>query len=109
METYGQSVIAPAQAVPAPQLQIERWPTEIPLRILLILTSIGIWIALTVTIIGLVYALLLMVFFFLAHVGFTGTRRACFTSGADSSHRVHPHCHAFASGRHRLGSVEALP
>lgn len=51
-------------------IHVERWPSELPLRILVIFVSIGAWILLTVTIIGIIYALMLMVFFFFAHLAF---------------------------------------
>ncbi len=54
----------------ADRVQIERWPTEIALLVLLIFAAIGIWVVLFVSIIGVIYALLLMVFFFLSQLMF---------------------------------------
>jgi len=51
-------------------LDVERWPTELPLFALVALCSVFVWILLIVTVIGLVYAAFLGVFFFVAHVIF---------------------------------------
>src|ERR1051326_2191464 len=51
----------PAQRVP-------RWETEIPLLVLVILTSIVMWIMLVVSIVGIFYAVLFAAFFLLAHL-----------------------------------------
>ncbi len=50
--------------------RVERWPSEGPLLLLVILISIGVWLLLVITIVGVLYALLIGLFFFLAHVGF---------------------------------------
>jgi Zn-dependent protease with chaperone function len=50
-------------------IRVERWSTEIPLLVFVILASVGVWIALAVSIFGIVYALFLAVFFFFAHLG----------------------------------------
>ncbi len=55
--------------VPAP-VRVERWPTELPLFALVVLAAAGIWLMLAISIIGIAYAALLAVFFFLTHVAF---------------------------------------
>lgn len=49
---------------------VQRWPSEIPLFILVALVSAGMWLLLTITIIGLAYALVLGAIFFVAHAAF---------------------------------------
>jgi Zn-dependent protease with chaperone function len=51
-------------------LRVPRYETEIPLLILVILVSIGLWIFLAVSIVGIFYAVFFAIFFFLMHVGF---------------------------------------
>lgn len=43
-------------------------PTELPLRIVLLIVGIALWIAFVVSVVGLVYGLLLGAFFFFAHL-----------------------------------------
>src|SRR5687767_13792824 len=50
--------------------RVERWPTEIPLFVLVVLASIAIWGLLVISIIGVVYALMIAVFLFFSHVVF---------------------------------------
>lgn len=47
-----------------------RWPSERPLFALVVVAALGIWILLAVSLIGIVYAAMLGVLFFLAHVAF---------------------------------------
>jgi Zn-dependent protease with chaperone function len=56
----------PAFAAP----RVERWPTEIPLFVLVVLASLAIWALLAISIIGAVYALMIAVFLFFSHVVF---------------------------------------
>ena len=49
---------------------VEHWPSETPLLVLVSLVAAGLWLLFAFSIIGIVYALLLGVFFFLAHVSF---------------------------------------
>lgn len=49
---------------------VERWKSERVWFSLVLIISILIWILLTVTIIGAIYAVFLAAFFFLAHIGF---------------------------------------
>ena len=58
-----------AAAPPAP-VYVQRWPTEIPLLVFVILASLGIWFLLAITIFGFVYALLIGLFFIFTHVAF---------------------------------------
>lgn len=49
---------------------VQRWPSEIPLLVLIAMFSVVVWAVLTITIIGLAYALLLGAFFFVAQALF---------------------------------------
>lgn len=49
-------------------ITVERWPTEIPLLIMVVLASAGIWMMLALSIIGIVYVVLIGLFLFLGHV-----------------------------------------
>ena len=51
-------------------LAVEPWPTELPLLVGVILAAAGLWLALALSIIGIVYAAMLAAFFFLTHIGF---------------------------------------
>jgi Zn-dependent protease with chaperone function len=53
-------------------IQVERWPTEIPLYIFAVLASIVMWVFTALTILGALYAVLLGLIFYLAHVTFVG-------------------------------------
>jgi Zn-dependent protease with chaperone function len=59
------SLIAPA---PSPDIRVERWPSEIPLFVLAVVASAGLWLLAVVTIIGLVYAVMIGVFLFVMHL-----------------------------------------
>ncbi len=58
-----------------PPLKINRWASERPLLFLVWLAAIAIWILLAVSLIGIVYAALLGLFFFLAHIMFISSLR----------------------------------
>jgi Zn-dependent protease with chaperone function len=45
-------------------IAVERWPSERPLFVLAVLVSIVLWVVLTVTIVGLAYAVAIGLFFF---------------------------------------------
>jgi Zn-dependent protease with chaperone function len=49
---------------------VERWPTEMPLLVFSAGISLAMWFLLTITIFGLIYAVMLGVFFFVAHAVF---------------------------------------
>ena len=51
-------------------VDVERWPTERPLFILVLISSIVLWVLFTISIIGIVYAGMLGLFFFVSHVVF---------------------------------------
>jgi len=51
-------------------VNVQRWPTETPLFVLVLLSAIACWIFLVLSIIGLVYAGMLGIFFFVSHVSF---------------------------------------
>jgi Zn-dependent protease with chaperone function len=68
------NVVAPSGSVSVPlatgRIQIERWPTERPLLVVAVLVSILVWIVAVVSVIGLVYAAMLGLFFFVVHLTF---------------------------------------
>jgi Zn-dependent protease with chaperone function len=51
-------------------VQVQRWPSERPLAALVWITALAIWLLLAVSLIGIAYALLLGLFFFVSHVLF---------------------------------------
>jgi Zn-dependent protease with chaperone function len=60
-----------ADALPAfAQPRVERWPTEIPLFVLVVLASVAIWLLLAVSVIGGIYAAMIALFLFFSHVVF---------------------------------------
>lgn len=50
--------------------RIPRWPSETPLRIIIIAISLALWALLALSIVGLVYGLMIGLFFFFTHVAF---------------------------------------
>src|SRR3972149_710473 len=64
------SARTPAHGSYESQIRIDRWPSEGPLLFIAAVVSLGVWVLAAVTIIGLAYAVLLGMFFFLAHVIF---------------------------------------
>lgn len=62
-----ETVAAPSAVRP---VAVEPWPSELPLKVLVILASIGIWAMLVFSILGIVYALMIGIFVFFAHVAF---------------------------------------
>ena len=61
-----ESVTAPSER----GVEVERWPSELPLFVLVLVASLGLWLLLALTILALVYALLIGVVLFFAHVAF---------------------------------------
>lgn len=57
-----------AASISQPSVNVERWPTEIPLFVLCVIASLFLWLALIVSVIGIIYALAFLAFFFVAHV-----------------------------------------
>lgn len=53
-----------------PVVRVARWPSERPLYVLVLLAALGIWAMLAISLIGIVYAALLGVVFFVAHLAF---------------------------------------
>ena len=51
-------------------ISVERWPTEIPLLILVAIASAGIWLVLAISLIGILYVMLIGLFLFFANVVF---------------------------------------
>jgi len=58
-----------------PPLKVTRWSSERPLFVLVWLAAIGIWIVLAVSLIGIAYAALLGVMFFVVHIMFITSLR----------------------------------
>lgn len=52
----------------APDIRVERWPSEIPLFVLTLFASAALWVLAIVTIVGLLYGFVLGVFFFVMHL-----------------------------------------
>ena len=48
----------------------ERWPSEVPLLVLTAVAAAAMWVLLTISIFGIVYAVLIAVFFFISHMAF---------------------------------------
>ncbi|MGH9868056.1 MAG: M48 family metallopeptidase [Candidatus Polarisedimenticolia bacterium] len=63
------------QAGSEAQVRVERWPTEIPLLVAVIVAAAGLWILFTITVIGLLYGALIALFLFVSHVGFVAYLR----------------------------------
>lgn len=60
----------PAPPAPSGPIHIRRWPSEAPLTVLVVIAAILIWAVVVVSIVGIVYALFLALFFFFAHITF---------------------------------------
>ena len=56
--------------LPVETVTVERWPSERPLFALCLLVSIALWLLALVSLIGIIYAALLGLFFFLVHLAF---------------------------------------
>jgi len=54
----------------ADAVRVERWSSERPLRWLIALAALALWIAIAVSIVGAIYAAFLGVFFFVVHLAF---------------------------------------
>jgi Zn-dependent protease with chaperone function len=69
-----QTVVAPAGSLSVPlassRIQVERWPTERPLLIASVLASLLLWVVATISVVGLLYAAMLGMFFFVMHLIF---------------------------------------
>lgn len=62
---------AAADTLPrSPALRVERWSSETTLFVLMLLASIAIWAMLLISIIGVIYGLMIALFFFFSHLVF---------------------------------------
>ncbi len=87
----------PGTPPPAATITVDRWPSERNLFALVVLASIGIWVALCFSIIGIVYAGFFAVFFFLAHVGFVAhLRGSAVRLGPDQMPELHARVESIA-------------
>jgi Zn-dependent protease with chaperone function len=59
-----------ASTQPGSPVSVERWPTEIPLLVLVAFAAAGIWLLLAISIIGFVYVALIAVVLFFVHLAF---------------------------------------
>jgi Zn-dependent protease with chaperone function len=82
------AVIDPQSAAP---VSVALWPSEIPLLCLVAVAAFWIWIALVVSIFGIVYAALIGLIFFFSHVAFVTYVRG---SAVRLSERQFPELHA---------------
>ena len=87
-------------------VRVERWPTEIPLLVLVALAAAGIWILLAVSMIGLIYALFIGAFLALSHVGFIAYIRG---SAVRLSPDQLPELHARVTSLARRVGLSAQP
>jgi len=79
------------------QTSVARWETEIPLLILVIFTSIALWIMLAVSIVGIFYAVFFAIFFFLAHIALIAHLRGSSVKlGPDQFPQLHARVEAMA-------------
>lgn len=51
-------------------VRVERWPSEIPLKVFIILITLGVWCSLALFVVGLLYALAIGLFLFITHMLF---------------------------------------
>jgi Zn-dependent protease with chaperone function len=63
-------MIAHETVPPQSPLRVERWQTETPLLVLVILAALAIWLLLAFSIIGLIYAVLIGLLLFVSHLAF---------------------------------------
>lgn len=61
--------MTPARIAPA------RWPTEMPLFVAVVFVAVLIWILMIISIFGIVYAVMLGLFFFVSHIAFVSHLR----------------------------------
>ncbi|MBP1642518.1 MAG: peptidase Ste24p [Acidobacteria bacterium] len=81
-----ESAIAPSER----GVEVERWPSELPLFALVLAASLGLWLLLALTILGLVYAVLIGVLLFFAHVAFvTHLRGSAIKIGPEQFPELH--------------------
>ena len=56
-------------------VEVQRWSTERPLLVLIVLTAITIWVLLALSLIGIIYAVMIAALFFFSHVAFVAHLR----------------------------------
>jgi Zn-dependent protease with chaperone function len=62
---------ATADALPrSPAMRVERWPSETALFVLVLLASLGTWAMLVLSIVGIVYGVMIVLFVFFSHLVF---------------------------------------
>lgn len=97
------AVAAPSAVRP---VAVEPWPSELPLKVLVVLASIAIWALLVFSILGIVYALMIGVFVFFTHVAFvTHVRGSAVKLGPSQFPELHARVVELA---HRAG-ISELP
>jgi Zn-dependent protease with chaperone function len=81
--------VADTTAIASPVV-VERWPSEIPLLIISVLAAAALWLLAVVTIVPIVYAVLLALFFFVGQLIFVGhVRGSAVRVGPDQLPAVH--------------------
>lgn len=96
-----ETVAAPSAVRP---VAVEPWPSELPLRILVVLASIAIWAMLVFSVLGIAYALMIGVFVFFTHVAFvTHVRGSAVKLGPSQFPELHARVVELA---HRAGLTE---
>jgi len=66
------------------RIAVERWPSELPLFVFLLVAALGVWCLLAISIVGLVYAVFIGIFLFVAHLLFvTHVRGSAVRLGPD--------------------------
>lgn len=69
---------------------VQPWPSERPLFFLVLVVSLALWVVLTITIVGLVYAAIFALLFFVMHVGFVAyVRGSAVRLGPDQFPELH--------------------
>jgi Zn-dependent protease with chaperone function len=82
-------------------IDVERWPSEVPLFVLTLVVSAALWLLAVITVIGLVYGLMLGIFFFVLHLAFVAHVRG---SGVRVGPGQFPDVHAAVERlAHRIG------
>jgi Zn-dependent protease with chaperone function len=97
---------AQAQEPAVYRIHVDRWPTELPLLILVALASAAIWLLLLVSIFGIIYAVLIGVFFFFAHLAFITHIRG---SAVKLGPRQFPELHARVVELSRRAGLATIP
>jgi Zn-dependent protease with chaperone function len=99
-------VVEPGGAPPANVVQVEPWPSELPLTVLVVLASLGVWALLALTIIGLIYVLFIFLFLFFVQLAFVTHLRG---SAVKLGPEQFPELHARVVELGRRAGLERLP